>query len=577
MRRGSFDILQEDLRTQQVYNVFYRYGYDALLTQNELLARVRHRTQSWVWGMPKGWDEPSTAVKLRLMLEELGPTYVKVGQIISSQASVLPPEWMIELEKLQADVPPFPSDQVRECVVEELGAPPEEVFASFAPQPFAAASTAQVHRATLDDGTEVAVKVQRPNIERTMRADIGIMRSAARVVSRRSEALRAMDIAGMVEQFGNGVLEELDYRGEAYNAQRLARNMAGLPGVHVTDVHSRLSTSKLMTQEFIHGVKISNVKAIDDAGLDREELGRNALRALIKQLAIDGFFHADPHPGNILVDTTTGTISFIDLGMMGELDLRQRLRIAQLMFAIQQHNVDAMAHVLYGLSEPFGPKVDERAYYRDFARRVGRYMSPDSTASFGEVANEGFDLLRTHGLRLDPNLTLAVKALVQTESIADTLMAGSNLATEAVPMLREMALEAITADRVAEEAKKHLMALAGDVIERIPTFTEATTKWLDQYQKGRFEVTVDTSQLAKEVDKLSRLGRQVVIAIMLVGMLIGSAIASYGIATLDLTGRIWELIARIAPLGFVLALMLTFLIVLRLIWRWWRHKAAEED
>ena len=211
-----------------------------------------------------------------------------------------------------------------------------------------------------------------------MRADIGIMRNAARVASRRSEGVRSMDLAGMVEQFGNGVLEELDYRGEAYNARRLAENMAGLPGVRVPKIYAELSTSKLLTQEFIHGVKISNIEAIDEAGLDREELARNALRALIKQLAIDGFFHADPHPGNILVDPSTGIITFIDLGMIGELELRQRLRIAQLMWAIQQSDVEAMARVLFALSTPFKAHVDERAYYRDFARRVGRYMTPDS-------------------------------------------------------------------------------------------------------------------------------------------------------------------------------------------------------
>jgi len=189
MRRSSLDKLHEDLRLQQVYNTLLRYGYDAVLNRSPFLGGIRHGMQSWVWRLPKGWEEPSTAVKLRLMLEELGPTYVKIGQIVSSQASVLPADWATELARLQDAVPPFPADQVRVRIIEELGAPPEELYASFEPQAFAAASTAQVHRAVLHDGTKVAVKVQRPNITSMVRADLGILENAARVVSARRSAL----------------------------------------------------------------------------------------------------------------------------------------------------------------------------------------------------------------------------------------------------------------------------------------------------------------------------------------------------------------------------------------------------
>ena len=577
MRHSALDRVREDLRLQQVYNTLMRYGYDAVLNRSELVGGFRHAMQSWAWRLPKGWEEPSTAVKLRLMLEELGPTYVKIGQIVSSQASMLPVDWASELARLQDDVPAFPSDQVRRRIIEELGAPPEELYATFEPRPFAAASTAQVHRATLHDGTPVAVKVQRPNISKMMRADLGIMQNAARVVWSRSESVRALDLVGMLEQFSSGVLEELDYRGEAYNSLRLAENMAHVPGVHVPVVYAELSTSTMITQEFIHGVKISDVEAIERAGLDREVLARNALRALIKQLPVDGFFHADPHPGNLLVDLDTGVLTFIDLGMMGELDLPQRLRLAQLLIVTQQRSVDGMADALRGMSTPFRGDVDEKAFRRDFARRVGRYMSHGRVVSFGQVAGEGFELLRAHGLRLDADLTLAVKALVQTESVARALSTDSGLLSEGVPMLLDMTREAITGEKIIAEGKKQLMSVAGQMVERIPTLTEATAKWLDQYQKGRFEVTLDTSELSKEVNKLSRLGREIVIALMLVGMLIGSAVASHGIATANVDGAVWRVLASIAPIGFVVTLILSFLIVVRLTWRWLRGKTPDDD
>jgi ubiquinone biosynthesis protein len=577
MRRSSLDRLREDLRLQQVYNTLLRYGYDAALERTPFVGGFRHAMQTWAWRLPRGWEEPAPAVRIRLLLEELGPTYVKIGQIVSSQASVLPTDIATELARLQDDVPPFPGEQVRERIIEELGAPPEELYASFEPEPFAAASTAQVHRAHLHDGTKVAVKVQRPDITRKVRADLGILENAARVAASRSETVRSLDIVGMLEQFSSGVLEELDYRGETYNALRLAENLQGLPGVHVPVIYTELSTSKVITQEFVEGVKVSDVEAIEAAGLDREEIARNALRALIKQLPVDGFFHADPHPGNLLVNLETGILTFIDLGMMGELDVQKRLRLGQLMVVAQMGSVDGMGSALRGMSVPFRGEVDEKAFRRDFARRMGRYMSGGGVSSFGQVANEGFDLLRIHGLRLDADLTLAVKALVQTESVARALSTDSGLLSEGVPMLRDMALQSITGEKIVDAAGKQLMGVAGDVIERIPTLAEATTKWLDQYQKGRFEITVDTSELSKEVSRLTRLGREIVIAVMLVGMLVGSAVASYGIAAAHLGGGIWDFLARIAPLGFAVSLVLSFLIVLRLTWRWLRGATPDED
>ena len=577
MRRTSLDRLREDLRLQQVYNTLMRYGMDAVLERTPYVGGLRRALQTWVWRLPRDWEEPPAAVRLRLMLEELGPTYVKIGQIVSSQASALPVDVAEELARLQDAVPPFPSDQVRAVVVEELGAPPEELYASFEPQPFAAASTAQVHRAFLRDGTKVAVKVQRPDITTKVRSDLGILLNAARVASQRSATVRTLDVSGMLEQFSAGVLEELDYRGETYNALQLAKNMEGLPGIHVPVIHTELSTSKIITQEFVEGVKVSDVEAIEAAGLDREEIARNALRALIKQLPVDGFFHADPHPGNLLVNLDTGVLTFIDLGMMGELDVQKRLRLGQLMIVSQQGSAEGMASALRGMSVPIAGEVDEKGFRRDFVRRMGRYMGSDRITSFGQIANEGFELLRVHGLRLDADLTLAVKALVQTESVARALSTGSGLLKEGVPMLRDMVLESITGEKIVEIASKQIMQTAGDVIERLPSLSGATMKWLDQYQKGRFEVTVDTSQVSKEVAKLTRLGREVVIAVMLVGMLVGSAVASYGIAALGLETPVWVFVGRLAVIGFILALVLSFIIVLRLVWRWFRGAAPEED
>jgi ubiquinone biosynthesis protein len=574
MKRTRIDSVRESLRLQQVYNVFLRYGWDLAFQRWRLLGSLRHSMQRWVWQLPDELPELSTPAKVCLMLEELGPTYVKMGQIVSSQASVVPEEWEVELEKLQSDVPPFPAAQVREILHEELGGAPERLFATFEIEPLAAASTAQVHRATLFSGERVVVKVQRPGIVTQMKADLGIMQRAAGVASGRSEQLRAIDLKGMIEQFSDSVLAELDLRGEAYNALCLSENMAGLEGVHLPIIYPEFATSRVLTMEFIEGVKISNIEAIEAAGLERKTVARNALRAVIKQLLIDGFFHADPHPGNVLVNLQSGQITFLDCGMVGQLDLAQRVNLIQLIFALQQRDVAGMGQILRNLSVPFAGKVDEKAYARDFQRVISRQLYVGGSAGFGQTVNLGLDLLRAHGLRLDPNLTMAVKALMQAEAFTTLLFPEGGIVAEGSEMVREMALQAVTAEKVVEVVKDQVMMTAREALNRLPSLSEATLGWLDQYQKGRFEVYVDTSGLDKTADRLARFGQQLVIALMLVGMIVGSAIATGVVAIIQPDERIWGFAGRLAYLGFVVSMIVAIFIVLRLLWRWIRGETA---
>jgi ubiquinone biosynthesis protein len=576
MRRNSLDKARESLRLQQVYNVFLRYGWDVLFDRWETIGDFRRSMQSWVWQIPREELEPvPLPAKMRMMIEELGPTYVKMGQIVSSQASVIPPEWAVELEKLQSNVPPFPSDQVRQIIIEELKAPPEELYATFTADPFAAASTAQVHRATLHDGTAVVVKVQRPYIRTEMKSDIGIMQNAARIVTARSDYVKSIDLAGMLDQFGGSVLTELDYTGEAYNAMRLAKGLEGIPGIRMPEIYPALSTSKVLTMDFIKGVKVSNVEAIQAAGLDCEALGLTVTRAVLKQLLIDGFFHADPHPGNVLVNLQTGDITFIDCGMIGELDVQQRLNLIQLIFAIQSTDVTSMGQILRSMSVPFVEHPDDQGFYHDFDRVVGRLAM--TGGDFGQIVSSATNLLSEHGLRLNPNLTMAIKALMQMQAIGGALYPKPGLMDKAVEMIKEMAIQAVTADRIIAEGRKQLLTTAREVFKRVPNLTDATVKWLDQYQKGRFEVTVDTSQLSKEVDKLGGLGQQVVAAIILAGILVGSAIAIVGVASLTPDGNLQALMARLAYIGYLVAMVGGLLMIGRLFWRWFRGRGANED
>jgi predicted unusual protein kinase regulating ubiquinone biosynthesis (AarF/ABC1/UbiB family) len=249
--------------------------------------------------------------------------------------------------------------------------------------------------------------------------------------------------------------------------------------------------------------------------------------------------------------------------------------VIQLILAIQQGDVKGMAQVLRDLSVPFVAHVDEKAYFHDFERRIGR-LSYAGSSGFGQTVNEAFDILRQHGLRLDPNLTLAIKAIMQAEAVATLLYPEGGLVNDGVPMIKELALEAVTADKVLQVAKDQLMTVGRELVKRLPSLSEATIGWLDQYQKGRLEVHLDTSDLGKEVNKISDLGRQIVVAILLVGMIVGSAIATSIIVSSQQQAGFWGFLARLAYLGYVLAMIVGAILVVVLGWRLLRGGGPDE-
>jgi ubiquinone biosynthesis protein len=501
--------------------------------------------QQWVHRLPEPVPELSTATRTRILLEGLGPTYVKMGQIVSSQVSVLPDDWQVELDRLQNEVPTFPYEVARDIITSELGAPPEELFAEFSPIPLAAASLAQVHRARRLDGREVVVKIQRPDLDRQVNADLGIARTMGRAVEARSSTAREIGLRGLLDEFSTNLVEELDYYAEAYNMSRLAANMAELPGVHVPELHRDLSSRRVLTQEFIAGVKISNIAAMDAAGLDRAVIGQNALRAAIKMLLIDGFFHADPHPGNLIVDLGTGVVTFLDSGMVGELGVGQRINMIALLWTIVQGDMAAMGQQLRALSEPFRP-VDDAAFVRAFERKMARY-GQGSGADFKDVLGAGMAVLRDNGLRLDPALTLAIKSMTQASAFfAPLAPAGRTFTDAALDVALEVAQSPSTEAMVKEMVRKEAVKRAGQAAHAAPEYLKSLVSWNNQLKKGKLTVTVDTSALDAQVDGLRSIAAMMMVALLVAGGIIGSAIAATALAG---TGSAMERYAQWAFFG----------------------------
>jgi ubiquinone biosynthesis protein len=552
---GGFATVNENLRLQQVYATLMNFG-GAEMVDRIGLSGVTRRAQRWIYRVPEPIPALSSAAKTRIMLESLGPTYVKLGQIISSQASALPDDWRVQLDLLQNEVPPVPYELARQVIIAELGAPPEELYASFSPRPLAAASLAQVHHAVLHDGTEVAVKVQRPNLDRQVHADLGVARLMGRYGERRSAWVRQIGLRGMLEEFSSSLLEELDYYAEAHNMATLARNMEPIEGVHIPVLYRQLSRRRVLTQEFVTGVKISDVDAMRDAGLDLGKIGEAALRAAIKMLLIDGFFHADPHPGNLFVNLDTGEVTFLDCGMVGELTVTERLHLVLLLWTLVHGNLPAMADQLRALSVPFRP-VDDRTFSRAFEHQMSRYEG-GAESDIKTVLSTAMGVLRDHGLRLDPQLTLALKALAQSSAFFTQLAPPDRPFTDAaLRAVAELAEETFTDEAIAELAKTQGIRLASRAAQEAPDYIKGLLSWRDQLKKGRLTIYLDTSSVDRQVDQLRG-----ITAMVVVGVLVGAAMIASAVAAQVFQQHGPHILARAAQVAFVGALAVAVVLVI---------------
>ena len=523
--------------------------------------------------MPEPIPALSPAVKTRVMLESLGPTYVKLGQIVSSQVNVLPDEWRVQLDRLQNEVPPVSYAVAREVITSELGAPPEALFATFSETPLAAASLAQVHRATLHDGTEVVVKVQRPNLDRQVRADLGVARVLGRYIERRSRSAREIGLRSMLDEFGTTLLDELDYYGEARNMVTLAHNMQSIEGVHVPVLYRELSSQRVLTQEFIRGVKISDVEAMADAGIDLAAVGEVALRAAMKMMVIDGFFHADPHPGNLIVDLDLdlGRVTFLDCGMVGELTLSQRIHLGVLLWTFVQGDVAAMGNQLRSLSVPFR-SVDEVRFRKAFERRMSRYEK-GSNPDVRVVMSSAMGVLRDNGLRLDPQLTLALKAMAQASAFFARLAPPDRTFTAAaLDAVRELAEEALTDDALTEAAKKQGSRVLSRAMQEVPEYLRGLVSWQDQLKRGKLTVYIDTSSLDSQVNALRSVAATLAVVVLVGGAMIASAI---GASVFDT--REQSQLSGVSQVAFVGSLVVAGVLVVNLLGQMIRNRRRRQD
>jgi ubiquinone biosynthesis protein len=501
----------ENVRMYEVYTTVTAYAQE-IAVGGTPLGRFRGLVDRLSGSASASLDKLSTPAKVRVMLQQLGPTYVKLGQMVGGRQELLPAGWSEEFAKLQSTVPPFPWSVAESLITEELGAPPDEVFGSIDKEPLGAASLAQVHRATLKDGRAVVVKIQRPDIQAMVRADLGVMQQLAEFAELRFAGARRFGLTAVIEEFADGVLEELDYTTEAYNARRLADVLAPIDGVGVPAVYPDLSTKRVLVMDFVQGIKATRADELDP-GVDREVVARTLIASLIKQLLIDGFFHADPHPGNVVLDQATGRVTFLDLGLMGELRQQQRLDLIALVWALKMEDASMLAVAVRRLCRATGPVDDvafraaiERIFYRSWVYGKG---------SFSGVMASLFTVLGDQHLQMRRELVLAIKAITQAEQLVSAIRPGLPLveviAEEAQGLIRAQLGGQLAKVRRGEVADV-LMGVVGQASALgdnfLPHLVEAIISG-SPLAGGGLGVTTDLAPLERRVDRLTeRLDRQ---------------------------------------------------------------------
>ncbi|WP_035107687.1 ABC1 kinase family protein [Desulfovirgula thermocuniculi] len=506
-------------RYREIANVLARHGFGYILHQlglGELLNLGRRLRVGK--GAPVG-EQPSPARRLRLVLEELGPTFIKLGQVLSTRADLLPPPYIAELEKLQDQVPPFPFSLVRQCLQAELGLPPEAVFEEFEEHPLAAASLGQVHRARLKDGTPVVVKVQRPEAEKLVATDMEILHDVARLVDRHSPWREVYHFEDFVGEFEKILRREMDFTVEGQNAETFRRHFAGDETVYIPAVYWNYTTRRVLTMEYLMGAKLSDPEALDRMGIRRDLLARRLSRALLRQILQHGFFHGDPHPGN-LAALAGNRIAFLDFGVVGRLSEEQRETIGDLVLGIIRRNT---AQVL-GAIEDLGvipPHVNRNVLYQDVdALREKYYDIPLSEISLGEALRDIMGVAFKHRIRVPTQFTLLVKSLVVAEGVVAQLDPQLSMVEIARPLGSQLLLRRIGLQKVKRLLHEGLTAY-GRLLGRLPRKVD---RLLDLAASGGLIVKTVNPELGQVLSQLNAMVNRLVLSILLGSLIVGSSL-----------------------------------------------------
>lgn len=539
-------------RYRQIVNTLVKHGFGYLVDQlglGDLVSWARRARTEEKTRLSRG-------AHLRMVMEELGPTFIKLGQVLSTRPDLLPKDVIEELARLQDQVPPFPFEEVQHVVEEELGQPLAEMFRSFDREPLAAASIGQVHRAELAGGEAVVVKVRRPGVERVIQTDLEILFDLARLAERHTVWGQVYSFTDMAEEFARTLKLELDYAAEGRNADRLRENFRDNPAVRIPRVYWAFTTGRVLTMEYVDGVKLSNLEELEHRGWDRRQVARNLAQTVLQQVLLDGFFHADPHPGNVAV-LPGGVLAFMDFGLVGRLSEERKRQFVSLVLGLVRRNT---GQVIRSITEMgiVGQEVDLMAFKRDVDRLRERYYDiPLGQIRLGTAIGEILDLAFKYRLRMPTELTLLAKTLVTLEGVVRDLDPDLSIVSIAEPLARTLLRRRLAPGTLARAAGEYTLDVGGIMLE-LPRKLEGI---LDKLLAGNVSLRLEHQNLERAMSHLDRIANRLSFSLVLLafsivtaGLVIGSALGAD-------RGRFFFWSLPVLELAFLLAtLMVTYLI-----------------
>ena len=502
-------------RYRQILTILFKYGFDSLLNRLNLGSYFESGMQMISRKRRERVEGLNDFERLRMACEELGPTFIKMGQILSTRSDLIPAELVRELTKLQDDVPPFPFAQVREIVEQELGAPLDVLFGDFDEKPLAAASIGQVHRARLVTGEEVIVKVQRPGIRKTIEVDLEILFHLATLMEKNIEEAEIYRPTRIVDEFARSIEKEINYKIEAQQAERFARQFAGNEAIYVPRIFHDTTTSRILTMEYVNGIKASDLDLLERAGLDRKLIAVRGADVTFEQIFKHGFFHADPHPGNICI-LPGNVICYLDFGMMGYIDRRSMETFADIIIGYVRRDVAAIADAVMRIVEWDDPP-DRRALEGDIASFVDLYLyKPLKDMHMGEILQEFLDLFARHRLRLPPDIFFMIKAMTELEGLGLMLDPDFNMVEKVEPFIRDLQMQRI-----------HPKKLMGDLLASSTLLKDVPFELYDlfrQIKSGKARIGVDHLGLEALIFGIERASNRVSFALIIAALLVGSSL-----------------------------------------------------